>query len=65
MVDDMTRFENGIMMAYGMCPPCTAIKYYQMEPESMPTHFMRGMAEEVLGDDIFEVIRTMAEDWMD
>ncbi len=65
MVYDMTGFDNGIMMAYGMCPPCTAMEYYQMEPERMPMHLMRGMAEEVWGDDIFEVMRMAAEDWTD
>ncbi len=58
----MTGFDNGIMMAYGMCPPCTAMEYYQMEPERMPTHVMRGTTEEVWGDNIFEVMRTTAED---
>ena len=27
-VDDMTGFDNGIMMAYGMCPPCTLQEYH-------------------------------------
>jgi hypothetical protein len=62
MVDDITEFDNGIMMAYGMCPPCTAMEYCQMEPERMPTHFTRRMAKEVWGDDIFEVMRKTAED---
>ncbi len=58
-------FDNGIMMAYEMCPPCTAMEYYQMEPKRMPTNFMRGTVEEVWGDNIFEAMSKTAEDWAD
>ncbi len=55
-VDDMTGFDNGIMM-------CTPMEYYRMETEKMPIYFMRGTVEEVWRDDIFEVMRMTAEDW--
>ena len=38
--NDMTGFDNGILIAHGMCPPCTLPEYYQMDPENQPTHFM-------------------------
>jgi hypothetical protein len=28
--DDMTRFDNGILIAYGMCPPFKLQEYYQL-----------------------------------
>ncbi len=62
----MTGFDNGIMMAYGMCPPCTMMEYYQIEQaQEAPMHFMRGPVEEVWGNDAFETMRTAAEDWTD
>jgi hypothetical protein len=39
-------FDNGILIAYGMCPPCKPQEYYQLDPEGAPTHFMRGTADE-------------------
>jgi hypothetical protein len=46
-VDDMMGFNNGILIAYGMCPPCKLLEYYQLDPECAPTHFMRGTADKV------------------
>ncbi len=46
---DMTGFNNGILIAYGMCPPCTLPEYYQMAPEHQPTHFMRGEQRQKFG----------------
>jgi len=34
-----------------------------MDPTTQPTHFMRGTATKVWGDDAFEVMRTTAADW--
>ena len=60
--DDMTGFDNGILIAYGTCPPPVELMhYYQMDPTTQPTHFMRGTATEVWGDD--EVMHTTAADW--
>ena len=61
--DDMTGFDNGILIAYGMCPPCTLPKYYQMDPENQPTHFMRGTVVEMWGVDTHEVMYTTVADW--
>jgi len=61
--DDMTGFDNGILIAYGMCPPCPLQEFYQLTPENQPTHFMRGTAEETWGTDTHEVMRTTAADW--
>jgi hypothetical protein len=61
--DDMTGFDNGILIAYGMCPPCPLQEFYQMAPENQPTHFMRGTAAEIWGTDTHEVMRTTAADW--
>jgi hypothetical protein len=61
--DDMTGFDNGILIAYGMCPPCTLPEYYQMDPMHQPTHFMRGTAAEIWGTDTHEVMYTTAADW--
>ena len=59
----MTGFDNGILIAYGMCPPCPLQEFYQMAPENQPTHFMRGTAAEIWGTDTHEVMRTTAADW--
>jgi hypothetical protein len=61
--DDMTGFDNGILVAYGMCLPCPLQEFYQMAPEHQPTHFMRGMAAEIWGTDTHEVMYTTAVDW--
>ena len=61
--DDMTGFDNGILIAYGMCPPCPLQEFYQMAPEHQPTHFMRGTAAEIWGTDTHEVMYTTAADW--
>ncbi len=65
-VDDQTGFNNGIIIAYGMCPPCTLQKFYEGDPKLLrPTHFMRGTADEIWSNnaDPYGVMRTMAEDW--
>jgi len=61
--DDMTGFDNGILIAYGMCPPVELMQYSQMDPTTQPTHFVRGTATEVWRDDVFEVMHTTAADW--
>ncbi len=63
--DDMTGFDNGILMAYGMCPPCKLQEYYQMDPDQRPTHFMRGTSNEVWGNVMHEVMYTTVADWAD
>ena len=60
---DMTGFNTGILIVYGMCPPVELAQYYQMDPVTQPTHFMRGTHTEVWGDDVFEVMHTTAADW--
>jgi hypothetical protein len=46
--DDQTGFNNGIIVAYGMCPPITLREFYESDPElPPPTHLMRGAAEEI------------------
>ena len=60
---DMTGFDNGILIAYGLCPPVELMQYYQMDPTTQQTHFMQGTAAEVWGDDTFEVMHTTATDW--
>jgi hypothetical protein len=60
--DDMTVFDNVILIAYRMCPPVELMKYYQMDPITQPTHFMRDTATEVWGDDVFKVMNTTARD---
>jgi len=55
----MTGFDNGILIAYGMCPPV------ELMQSTQPTHFMRGTATEVWGDDVFEVVCTTAVDCWD
>ncbi len=64
-VNDMTEFDNGILIAYGMCPPCKLQEYYQLDPEHAPTHFMRGTADKVWGRNTHEVMYTRADDWTD
>jgi hypothetical protein len=67
-VNDMTGFNNGIMMEYGMCLPCTLQEFYIINPKlEAPTHFMRGTVEEIWGEDAdpYCVVQTMAEDWTD
>ena len=61
--DDMTGFDNGIFVAYRMCPPRPLQEIYQMAPEHQPTHFMRGTAAEIWGNDTHEVMYTTAADW--
>jgi hypothetical protein len=45
--DNMTGFDNGILIAYGMCPPCKLQEYYQLAPENCPTHFMWGTVAKI------------------
>ena len=59
----MTGFDTGILIAYGICPPVESAQYYQMDPGTQPTHFMRGTHTEVWGDDVFEVMHTTPADW--
>ena len=40
--DDMTGFDNGTLIAYGMCLPCKLQEYYQLAPENCPTHLCGG-----------------------
>jgi len=61
--DGMMGFDNGILIAFGMCPPCPLQEFYQLAPEHQPTHFMRGTAAEIWGTDTHEVMRTTAADW--
>jgi hypothetical protein len=61
--DNMIGFDNGILIAYGMCPPVELMLYYQMDPTTQPTHFMRGTANKVWGDDVFKIMHTTAADW--
>ncbi len=64
-VDDMTGFNNGILIAYGMCPPCKLQEYYQLDPECAPTHFMRGTADKVWESDTHKVMYMTADNWTD
>jgi hypothetical protein len=41
--DNMTGVDNGILMAYGMCPPCKLQEYYQLDPDKCPTHLYKGL----------------------
>jgi hypothetical protein len=50
--DNMTGFDNDILIAYGMCPPVELMQYYQMDPATQPRHCMQGTATKVWGDDI-------------
>jgi hypothetical protein len=61
--NNMTGFDNGILIAYRMCPPVELMLYYQMDPTTQPTHFMQGTATEVWGDEVFKIMHTMAVDW--
>ena len=63
--DNMTGFDNRILFAYGMCPPCKLQEYYQLAPENCPTHFMWGTAAKIWGDDMHKVMYTSAADWTD
>ena len=60
---NMTGFDNGILIAYGMSPPVELMQYYQMDPMTQPTHFMQGMHNKVWGDGAFELMHTTATDW--
>jgi hypothetical protein len=64
--DDQTGFDNGIIVAYGMCPPITLQEFYKRDPD-LPchSHFMRGTADEIWGYDTLGVMRTPTEDWTD
>jgi hypothetical protein len=64
----MTGFDNGVLMVYGMCPPCELMEYYQLDQldsRIAPLGFMRGTASEVWGDDMHEVIQAPASSWTD
>ena len=64
--DDQTGFDNGIIVAYGMCPPITLQEFYERDPDLLrPSHFMRGTADEIWGEDTHGVMRTTAENWTD
>ncbi len=63
--DDMMGFDNGILIAYGMCPPYKLQEYYQLAPKNCPTHFMRGAADKIWVDDIHKVMYMSAADWTD
>jgi hypothetical protein len=64
--DDKTGFDNGIIVAYGMCPPITLQEFYERDPDlPCPSHFMRGTADEIWGEDMHGVMRTTAENWTD
>jgi hypothetical protein len=56
-------FDNGISIAYRMCPPIELMEYYQMDPAKAPIHFMRGTATEVWGNGYFKTMRSSAADW--
>jgi hypothetical protein len=64
----MMGFDNSIIVAFGICPPCTLREFYELNPElPCPPHFMRGTAEDIWGEeaDPYGVMRTMAADWTD
>ncbi len=66
--DDMTGFDNGIIMAFRMCPPCTLQEFYDPNTKlPHPSHFMRGTARENWGEDVdpYGVMQTTAADWID
>ena len=66
--DDKTGFDNGIIGAYGMCPPKTLRELNEGDPElPRPSHFMRGTADKIWGEntDPHGVMRTTAENWTD
>ena len=56
VADDMTGFDNRILIAYGMCPPCKTMEYYQLDPCIPPSGFMQGTTAEVWGDDTHEAM---------
>jgi hypothetical protein len=62
---DMTGFDNRILIAYGMCPPCKTMEYYQLDPCITPSGFMQGTAPEVWGDDTHEVMQGTSSSWKD
>jgi hypothetical protein len=65
-VEDMIGFDNRILMAYGMCPPCKLqLEYYQLDLELEPKHIMRGTTAKVGGDGIHKGMHTMADNWTD
>ncbi len=64
-VNDMMGFKNGILIAYGMCPPCKLQEHYQLDPERVPTHFMRGTADEVWESNTHKIMYRMADNWTD
>ena len=41
VADDMTGFDNGILVACGMCPSCELNEYYQLDTHIAPSHFAR------------------------
>jgi hypothetical protein len=45
--DNMTGFDNGILIVYSMCPPPKLQEYYQMDPDQRSTNFMGETANEV------------------
>jgi hypothetical protein len=50
--DDQMGFDNGIIVAYGMCPLITSREFYEGNPElPRPSHFMRGTADKIWGED--------------
>ncbi len=63
--DDMTGFDNWILMAYCMCPPRKLQEYYQIDPDQRPTHFIRGTANEVWRNDTHKVMCTTEAVWTD
>ena len=65
VADAMTGFDNRILVAYGMCPPCKLIKHYQQYPHIPPSGFIRGTAAEVWGGDIHEVMQGASSSWKD
>jgi hypothetical protein len=56
----MTGFDNEILVAYGICPPCKLMEHYQMDPQMAPSHFMQGIAAEAWGDESHEVMQGTA-----
>ena len=65
ITDDMTGFDNEILVVYGMCPPCELMEYYQLDRCIAPSHFMRGTAAEVWGEDTHEVMGGASSSWKD
>jgi hypothetical protein len=65
ITDNMTGFDNGILVAYGMCPPCELMEYYQLDPCITPSHFMQGTAAEVWGEDTHKVMQGASSSWTD